>query len=146
MARVMMVKSLQSLHPADDEARALLRTIGQGEIVSVEVRRPRNVRFHAKFFAMLKIILDNQEHYKSIEDILDVAKLSVGHYRTIRTAKYGDVKIPNSISFAAMDNAEFSDFYDKVVAWIASDVIPGLKRKDLDAEVEAALLGFGDNP
>src|SRR3990167_11307330 len=143
MARALMVKSLQSLHPADDSARGLLHTIGQGEIVSVEISRPRNVQFHRKYFAMLKIVLDNQNHYKSIDDLLDVCKLAVGHYRTIET-KHGLVKIPSSISFAAMDAAGFQVFYDKAVTWDASDVIPGLRRQDLDAEVEAQLLAFGE--
>lgn len=144
--KAMFVKSLQSLHPADDEARTLLRTIGQGEMLSVEIHRPRNVKFHRKFFAMLKIVLDNQDYYKSMDDLLDVCKLSIGHYRTVLASKHGLVKIPSSISFAAMDQPAFEAFYDNAVAWVASDVIPGLRRQDLDAEVEAELLGFGDTP
>lgn len=120
-----------------------MRSIGQGELVSIEVKRPRNVQFHRKFMAMLSIILANQDYYKSMEDLLDVAKLAVGHCHTIRT-KQGAVTIPSSISFAAMDDAGFQEFYDRVVVWVCGEVIPGLKQGDLDAEVEAKLMGFGD--
>ena len=145
MANFIAVKKLQSLHPTDDAGREVLRKIGQGEMVSIEIKRPRNLAFHKKFFAMLKIILDNQEHYKSIDDLLDVCKLAIGHYRTIET-KMGQIKIPSSISFAVMDDAAFGEFYDQAVAWVARDVIPGLRRVDLDEEVEAMLIGFGEGP
>mgnify|MGYP005816003283 CR=1 FL=1 len=140
----MMAKRLSSLHPVDEEAERLLRNLGTGEIVSVEIHRPRNVQFHRRFFAMLKIILDNQSFYKSMDDLLDVTKLSIGHCRTVQT-KGGSVKIPSSISFAAMDEVAFEDFYDRAVVWVCEEVIPGLERRTLDEEVKAALLGFGES-
>ena len=143
MASFIAVKKLKALYPADEAGEAILRTLGQGELVEITLRRPRNLKFHAKFFSMLSIILQNQDYYKSIDDLLDVTKLAVGHCRTIRT-KQGDVKIPMSISFAALDDSGFADFYDRVIVWVCSDVIPGLKRGDLDEAVEAELLRFGD--
>ena len=143
MTSFIAVKKLKALYPADDAGEAILRTLAQGELVEITLRRPRNLRFHKKFFAMLSIILQNQDHYKSVDDLLDVAKLAVGHCRTIRT-KQGDVKIPMSISFAALDDAGFQAFYDRVVVWVCGEVIPGLKRGDLDEAVEAELLQFGD--
>ena len=119
-----------------------MRNFGQGEIVIIEVKRRRNIQFHRKFFAMLSIIMDNQDYYKSIDDLLDVCKLRIGHCRTVVT-KDGEVQIPKSISFAAMDNAAFSEFYDRACHWVASEVVPGLKRHDLDEEVEARLMEFG---
>lgn len=141
--RFLVAKKFQALYPIDEAGEEVVRRLSKGEIVSVELRRPRNARFHAKLFAMLSIILANQDAYKSMDDLLDVCKLSIGHCRTVRT-KHGDVKIPESISFAAMDDAEFQAFYDRAVAWVVSEVIPGLRRADLDAEVEAQLLGFGE--
>mgnify|MGYP001576487379 CR=1 FL=1 len=143
MATFLLVKKLSALHPFDEFGEAAMRNIGQGEIVSVEVKRPRNLRFHRKFFAMLSIILSNQDYYKSTDDLLDVCKLRVGHCRTLQT-KLGQVQIPKSISFAAMDDVAFADFYDRACDWVCSEVIPGLKRKDLDQEVEAQLLAFRD--
>lgn len=139
------VKHLGSLRPGDEEAEAVLRSIGQGELVSVEVKRPRNIRFHNKFFAMLKIILDNQELYKSKTQLLDVCKIAIGHVEVIERKGIQYMK-PKSISWAAMDETAFQDFYDRAVAWVAEEVVPGLRRQDLDEEVEIALLGFGEGP
>src|SRR3990167_8862216 len=139
MARLLMAKKLKALYPIDEAGELAVRRMGQGDIVAVEVKRPRNVAFHRKFFAMLQLVLENQSHYKSIDDILDVCKLRIGHVRTVET-KQGQVMIPASISFAAMDDAAFADFYDRACHWVLTEVIPGLKRADLDGEVEAQLM------
>jgi len=144
----LFIKRLGSLYPApgDEQSEALMRSIGQGKIVEVTIKRPRNVQFHRKLFAMLKIIKDNQDYYKTTEEILTIAKLAIGHTYTIDSHRFGRVTLPDSISFAAMDEPAFQEFYDRVVAWVASDVVPGLRRKDLDEAVEAELLGFGEGP
>ena len=142
MARILMAKKLKALYPIDDTGEDVIRRIGQGEVVAVEVKKPRNVRFHRKFFAMLQLVLENQSHYKSLDDLLDVCKLQTGHFRTVQT-KQGKVLLPSSISFAAMDDTEFGVFYDKACQWVMDEVIPGLKRADLDSEVEAQLMAFG---
>ena len=142
MAKFLVVKKLKALYPIDDVGEAAMRNLAQGEIISVEVKRPRNVQFHRKFFAMLSIILENQDYYKSIDDLLCVCKIRVGHCHAIET-KLGQVLIPDSISFASMDDVAFAAFYERACAWVATEVVPGLKRADLDQEVEAQLLEFG---
>lgn len=142
MAKVMMVKKLSALYPANETAEALMRRLKQNEMVSVDVSRPRNVKFNAKLFAMLQIILQNQEAYKSIDDLLEICKLRIGHCRTVAT-KHGDVQIPNSISFASMDEDSFAEFYDRACGWVITEVIPGLERAGLDEAVAEELRGFG---
>src|SRR3990167_7591673 len=138
MTRAIFVKHLQSLRPTDEASEELLRHIGQGELVSVEIKRPRHLGWHRRYFAMLQIVFANQSYYKSLDDLLDVCKLAVGHYRTVRT-KQGDVRIPKSISFASMDQTEFEAFYDRACDWVSQEVIPGLQRHDLDEEVRLQL-------
>lgn len=140
--KFLVAKKLSGLYPIDESGEDAVRQFGLREILSVEVKRPRNLAFHRRLFAMLQIILKNQEYYKSIDDLLDVCKLRIGHCRTIQT-KDGEVRIPSSISFAAMDDIAFADFYDRASVWVVSEVIPGLSRTGLDEEVEAQLMGFG---
>lgn len=142
MSALLMRKMIGGrLEPIDDAGKDTLAKIGIGTVVSVEVKRPRNVHFHRKFFAMLNLILQNQEHYQSTDDLLDVCKLRIGHVRVIQT-KNGEVRLPKSISFAAMDEAAFSEFYDRAVNWMIAEVIPGLARADLDHEVAEQLMAF----
>ena len=142
MAKVLVVKSLGALRPIDVAGEAVFRHIGQGEIVRIELKRPRNLQHHRKFFAMLQVVFENQDAYKSIDDLLDVCKLRIGHCRTVATNN-GDVQIPSSISFAAMDQDAFNDFYNRACGWVIQEVMPGLKLENLSDEVEAQLLEFG---
>ena len=135
------VKKLNGLQPVDETGEAVMRKIKMGDVVTVEVRRPRNIALHRKLFAMLQIILQNQEHYRSIDELLEICKLRTGHVRVIQT-RHGEVRLPMSISFGAMDNAEFADFYDRACLWVITEVIPGLERHDLDEAVAEQLREF----
>ena len=127
-----MVKRLGGLRPAHDADAEMLRTVPENALLKVTWTRPRNIRFHNKFFAMLGIILANQVTYKSMDQLLHVCKLRIGHVEVQKTAQ-GDVEIPKSISWAKMDETEFSAFYNRAVDWVLSEVIPGLQRQHLDA-------------
>ena len=142
MVKILVSRKLAGLYPVDETGEAVIRKFNMGEVVSVDVTRPRNLAFHRKLFAMLNIVLDNQDHFKSVDDLLEVCKLRTGHCHTVLT-KAGEVKITDSISFAAMDQDAFNNFYNRACAWVCSEVIPGLSQQDLDDEVAAQLQDFG---
>ncbi len=109
------------LVPLDDELPGWKR-IKPGDIVDVEYVRPRSQQFHKLFWALLKLVADNQEQY-GMDEILDVVKIGVGHTRVI--AMPGDFvfRVPKSISFASMDDDEFAAFFRSAVDYIISDLI-----------------------
>ena len=41
-----------------------------------------------------------------------------------------------------MDETAFGEFYERAIDWMLTEVIPGLQRQHLDAEVEDQLIGF----
>lgn len=138
-----MAKHLGVLRPAQEQDAEVWKhlKIAEREVVKIQISRSRNYRFHCKFFAMLGIILKNQEHYQTTDELLNVCKLRIGHVDIVQTPR-GEEHWPKSISFASMDEAEFSAFYERAVDWVLSEVIPGLQRQHLDAEIEAELIGF----
>ncbi len=138
-----MANHLGALRPAQEQDVEVWKhlKIAEREVVKVQISRSRNYRFHCKFFAMLGIILKNQEHYQTTDELLNVCKLRIGHVDIVQTPQ-GEERWPKSISFASMDETEFSAFYERAVDWVLSDVIPGLQRQRLDAEIEAELIGF----
>ena len=136
-----MVKHLGALRPAFDADAEVLARVKEGAELKVTWTVPRNIQFHNKFFAMLGIILANQEHYTSTQELLAVCKLRIGHVNAIKTPQ-GIERWPASISFAKMDETAFAAFYNQAVDWMLTEVIPGLQRQHLDGEVEAELLRF----
>lgn len=135
MTTAIFRKNLSRLEPAEGSAVELLRGIKQGAEVSVEIRRPRNIKFHRKFFALVRLVYDNQNVCQSQNELLDAIKLMVGHVNQVRLPSGEIAKVPASISFAAMDEPAFNDFWNRAVDVVVRDIIPGLNREDLENEV-----------
>lgn len=128
------------LVPLDDELPGWKR-IKPGDIVDIEYVRPRSQQFHKLFWALLKLVADNQEQY-GMDEILDVVKIGVGHTRIISMPWGLLFRVPKSISFASMDDDAFSDFFRSAVDFVISDMIP-FEREALLREVcETAGIGF----
>ena len=121
---------------AEDDADALGRL--PLTTLRANVSAPRNIQHHKKLFALLKLILGNQERYKSTDELLAAVKVHLGHCDTVFMRDGTEIRIPKSISFTAMDQAEFAQFYDRVLDCVCSEIIPGLSRPD----VERQLLEF----
>jgi hypothetical protein len=138
MSRFLAIKHLNSLRPADEAGAEALKKIGHGEVVTIETKRPRNVKHHRMFWALMSIVHDNIDHdrYPSVEDLVAAVKISAG-LRTRIELPNGEVGfIPGSIAFHKMDQDEFSKFYDRVSDLIAKHFLPGVNKDDLRREVE----------
>jgi len=72
------------------------------------------------------------------EALSDHLKVRAGHVNIVRTR--GGVKhYPASISFAAMDQTKFSDFFNRCVAIIVEDL--GIRRPDVLDQVRDLIDG-----
>lgn len=140
-AKLLMIKSFGRLLPADEAAAEALNRIKMNEVVTVEVKRPRNVRMHRLYWALIGIVWDNIDHerYASPDDLHAAVKIAAG-LRT-RIELPGDVVgfIPGSIAFDKMDQVEFDVFYDRVCNVVAKYFIPGLDIGQLRTEVETMI-------
>ena len=142
MVKIDMAKTLVGLQPVYEDGEKVIRGLKLGEIISVDVVRPRNGKFHDKLFALLNLIYPNQDVYPSMNTLLDACKLATGHYDVVML-KGKEWHLPKSINFASMDAAEFKVFFDAVCNWVVTKVIPGLERTGLDEAVRTKLQEFG---
>ncbi len=133
MAKGVFIRTVTGLIPEDDEARESIKGLGQGELVMVEVSRPRNLKHHRLFWKLCSTIGDAAGVDRS--DVADILKFKTGYVRQIQT-KTGIIKVPRSISWAAMDQAAFNIFFDRCCNVIISEWLPGMKADDLKAEIE----------
>lgn len=127
-------KQLDYLIPFDAESEQWLLTKKNGDYFDVEIKTPRNYRFHKKFFKLLDISfpywkpeIDSKygEVLKGFDQYREAVTIQAGYYEQYFTLK-GEVRIvAKSISFAAMDEEEFSVFYDQAVNVIVADVMVG---------------------
>ena len=128
-------KVLNALAPADANSESIISELPAGVVLKVTIVQPRNVKFHRKFFALLKIILDNQSHFKSLDELLYAVKLKLGYAIPVKIRGMTGY-MPRSISFTSMDESEFSEFYNRTLDFLVTEVIPGLDKSDLEKELE----------
>lgn len=135
---VLLVKNMNRLEAAEPGTTDIIAAMKQGEIVTGTIRRARNPRHHAKMFALLNAIFENQTRYPTLYALLTAIKIWTGHYEsTMIDGK--EVIVPKSISFANMPQGEFESFYAHVVNVILQKLLPGINKADLERRVNEIL-------
>jgi hypothetical protein len=114
--------------------------IGAGEIVEIEIKKRRNIRFHRKFFALLKVAFDNQDTYSNPEHFRKAVLLESGHYEMVKIGEKIVFDV-SSISFARCDEFKFSQIYDKALDIIIEKYCKGSTAEEIN-EAVARVMDF----
>lgn len=143
MSKIFLVKTLAGLIPANDSDKEHLSKLKLGEIYSVEIKRPRNVKFHQKYWCLLKLVYQNlpehlEDRVRSIDELHYMLKLQCGIREPVLTLGGKTNWRVGSISFASMSQDDFEEFFKKAVSAITKHVLP-MDDEVLIAEVEAFL-------
>jgi hypothetical protein len=142
MAKLYLKRTLNGFTPDDAASVELARKYKVGDVYAADVRKERSGKMHRRYWKLLSVVLENSDQFQDIETLHDYLKLRTGHCTPIANKVTGEVfLIPKSISFSAMDQTAFEDFFRRVTTVICEDVIPGLDADDLVHEVEK-LLGL----
>jgi len=121
---------------ASEEDEAKLVKFGIGEVVEFTYTAIRSYLNLQRYFVMVKIGFDNQEHYADIDTYREAMQLRAGFYREVKLFHKGEEltrRWPKSISYEECSEEEFTDLQEKVGDVISSDL--GIKNKDLQEEV-----------
>lgn len=141
MATAHLTRTAGGLVPSDQETLAWLEKIKLGAAINAEVRQPRNGKFHRKFFAMLDVAYSNHDwpETKTPWGRATVNRdlfrryviVRAGHYEAALTP-HGEVRAePKSISWAKMDEAEFSKLYSDVLDVILREFLTNWTNGDM---------------
>lgn len=115
MAKIALVRNLSGFIPAYDSDFEIAKKIKIGEIYEYDFKKPRNYEFHKKFFGLINLVFQNQERYKFLDSLREDLIIEAGYYYE-EVNLHGEVKKKvKSISFASMDEIEFSELYSSVV-------------------------------
>jgi len=128
--KAIFIKTLGGLRPVDDcKAYNLLKV---GEQTELDIKTPRNIRFHNKFFALINLAFVNQELYVKQDDLREDLIIAAGFYTTRKNHISEAVKlVADSISFAKMDDIEFGEVYNRVLDQVWS-MLGGEKQDIID--------------
>jgi len=151
MTEIYVQKINGALYPAGAGDRELIDRYPVGSFLRADVVRPRNYKFHKMFFAMLSVGFDAWEPpeqefrglpvQKNFERFRKDVVIAAGFYSVVANLK-GEVRAEaESISFASMDEDEFSRVYNAVANVILQRILTNYTRADLD-EVVDKILNF----
>ena len=122
--------------PCDEESVKLFNSLKVDDEIVVEYKPRRNYKFHKKLFSMLNLIKNNQDKYKSVDNILTECKFKAGYFDIHLSQEGKQMLIPKSISFATMKADEFEEFYSSCI-----DTCLGLVPMGRE-ELENAILRY----
>ena len=132
--KFLVTKSNSGLKPSYDSDMEIYVKIPVGETFEIDYKKPRNVKFHRKFFALIRLAFENQEAYKLIDSMREHLIIHAGYSYEETNFITGEIKIKaKSISFASMDEIEFSNLYESVKNVISQWL--GIENESIDEEI-----------
>lgn len=132
-----------TLAPLDAVAVEFMGRLKAGDVARVEVVRARNPRRFRLFWGLVGVCMDNTDTHLSKEAWADYLKILAGHVEVVK--RRGEViKLPKSIAFGSLPEAEFSEFMSRLMDAVRTEIIPGLPEADLRRELEE-IAGLKEN-
>lgn len=132
--KFIVVKTNGGLKPLYDSDYEIYSKISLGEEFEIEYKKQRNLKFHKKAFALFKLAFENQEAYSDLNDLRRDLTITAGYYTESANMLTGEVfKHAKSISFASMDEIEFSNLYESVKNVISQWL--GIENEAIEEEI-----------
>ena len=123
------IRREHSFVPADIHAEEMLSSVKLNGECILSRRTARNPAHHRRLFALLKIACDHSPHYNDPTVLLSDLKVLTGLATMRFNHLTGEVyPVEESISFSAMSQARFDDWYKLAIQKISDHL-----RTDIDA-------------
>ena len=130
-------RTLDGFIPANDDANEFFGKCKLGQLVTMDAKQSRNLKFHRLFFAILKLISENSNPHISEAAALHFAKLAAGVGEVVTDSRGEKHFIPGSISFARMDQAAFDAFVQSAIPPLVGRFMQGTAPDAVIAEAMA---------
>ena len=119
--KLSLLNTIQGLKPMYDADYDEKKKLKIGEVYFVDIKIPRNYRFHKKYFALINCAWEYQDERtqaffnESVEAFRKAVEIAAGHFDLVYSIEKKEwLQAPKSISFSKMDEAQFSDLYESV--------------------------------
>ena len=124
-----LVRTSTGLRPYSDDDYEEMKKIKVGTIVKANIVRPRNVKFHRKFFALIRAAWDclteqQRTNLRSVDTFREQLLITSGFSEPLydlNGQKF--LEKAKSISFAKTDEPAFNEVYSKVLDTILTVMV-----------------------
>lgn len=149
--KAMLIRTEKGLRGATDadhaawlKFRRRLETMQVGKWLRCEWSSPRNGKHHRKLFALLQMVAENSETYDTTDKALVALKLVTGHFDLMVNPTTGEViQVPKSISYEAMSQEDFEDWYSQAIDGVLQHILPTMDRATADRLLDMIVEGWG---
>jgi hypothetical protein len=121
--KIALIKHFNGLKAAYNSDLENIKKLKEGVIYEVNIKKPRNIMFHRKFFALINLVFENQETFDNSNDLRYYLTMKAGFYKKVKTPNNGEMFIPKSLKFDKMDNVEFEEVYNGVIKVIEKELL-----------------------
>jgi len=136
MTDVLAIRTVAGIQAVTDEGKEVFRKWKLGDVLLIDIRKPRNSNHHRKFFALLNITFENQNRFPSLEALRTAVIIDAGWFNVIELLDGNKHLKPKSISFASMKQNEFDQLYSDVINSCLK-LLSGTTSEDLEREIAA---------
>lgn len=127
-----MRKTKQGLTPLYNSGSDDYQKLKLGWEGEVKFTQPRNYEFHKKLMALVNMAYENQEKFNNVTHYRKYLTCKAGFYTAYETDK-GTFVEADSISFASMDELEFSELYSKLLDVVIKEI--GVTSEQVENEI-----------
>lgn len=106
------------LIPTDEDSRALVNRLSDGECVEVQVMRARSVQWNRMYWGLCRQIGENQDPQRDEDSIDAEIRILAGHYEVMHMGGL-EIRVPKRIAFHKMTADEWADFWRRAEIAIA---------------------------
>lgn len=133
--KIQVIKTISGLRPAYDSDYESFKKIPLNEIIEIEYKKQRNIRFHRKLFSLLNLAYSNQNMFDNLEDMRYCLMLECNLSEIKVNKLTGEIfKVPKSLQFAKMDEVEFNEVYNRLKQYICEWL--GVTNEQINEEIE----------
>lgn len=116
----MLMNTPTGLLPVGDDSYDEKKRLKLGQTYIAEIRVPRNIKFHKKYFSLINLAWEylpekTSKGFRTKENFRKYVEVAAGWCDPFFSPGLKQwVEIPKSISFASMDDTQFTELYDRV--------------------------------
>ena len=121
------------LYPTDRYSADRMAKYQGRDVACDEPKTPRNLAHHQKYWVLVNFCAEHSAY--TPEQVHDIFKLRTGLTTMSQLTDGTIVQHPGSIAWAKMDQTAFSEFYDRVVQVVITDILPGVTVKQVEQEL-----------
>lgn len=129
--------------PVGTIAEEEMRRVGKlGAQALISTRTPRNILQHRLLWALAQMLADSVEGIQDREEAVFILKVRARYGDWVADPITGETHFrPGSIAFDALSQEEFSKIFDRFIAIICQELVPGLAEETLRKEILDAAGG-----